>query len=202
MRWLGSGRKPIIDEEDEKFVAQSIEQKATAHGRRKDSVLYLNHRVKKKDLLKLVNYNHAQRNLAPVKSLTAMYNRSRARNVRSRQAKRHLGRGLFCFKNPPKAEDNKTILKHFCLAQKKNAIRTLCSTEPLSKTVLVRSSDDKAYVCPGTSTGMRSARKQKVLQTEDIPKQFKRYDFPESLVNCTPGTFNLMEKVVQDIDGE
>ena len=41
-----------MDENDEIFLAKAIENKATAHGRRKDSVLYLNHRVKKKRFFK------------------------------------------------------------------------------------------------------------------------------------------------------
>ena len=48
LRKRGRGRKVLIDENDEIFLVKAIENKATAHGRRKDSVLYLNHRVKKK----------------------------------------------------------------------------------------------------------------------------------------------------------
>ena len=53
LRALGSGRKEEMDETDENFLLTCIQNKATAHGRRHDSVLYLNHRVKKKDLLNL-----------------------------------------------------------------------------------------------------------------------------------------------------
>ena len=42
-----------MDENYEIFLAKAIENKVTVHGRRKESVLYLNHRVKKKDLLKV-----------------------------------------------------------------------------------------------------------------------------------------------------
>ena len=70
-----------MDENDEIFLAKAIENKATAHGRRKDSVLYLNHRVKKKDFLKLVNYNREKRSLALLKSVTAVYNCSRPKNI-------------------------------------------------------------------------------------------------------------------------
>ena len=52
LRKRGSGRKVLMDENDEIFLAKAIENKATAHGRRKDSVLYLNHRVKKKRFFK------------------------------------------------------------------------------------------------------------------------------------------------------
>ena len=52
LRKRGSARKVLMDENDEIFLAKAIENKATAHGRRKDSVLYLNHRVKKKRFFK------------------------------------------------------------------------------------------------------------------------------------------------------
>ena len=42
LRKQGSGRKTVMDENDEIFLAKAIEDKATAHGRRKDSVFYLN----------------------------------------------------------------------------------------------------------------------------------------------------------------
>ena len=162
-RRLGSGQKPGMDEIDEQFLVQSITKKATAHGRRHDSVMYLNHRVKKSDFLRIVNYSRLQRALQPMRSVTAVYNRLRPKNERSVQAKRHCGLGLFCCKKPPKAEDNSGILTHYCRAQKKN-IRYLCDHFPNKNSTLYRSFDDKAYLCPGTSTGMRNARSQKTYQ--------------------------------------
>ena len=46
MRMSGTGRPLSMDETDEKYILQCIENKATAHGRRNDSAMYLNHRVK------------------------------------------------------------------------------------------------------------------------------------------------------------
>jgi NCAIR mutase (PurE)-related protein len=43
------GRPCLLDSEDEEFLAKSIEDKATYHGRRKDTVMYTNHRVKSRD---------------------------------------------------------------------------------------------------------------------------------------------------------
>ena len=57
MREASSGRSKSLDEEDEKFIQGCIENKATSHGRRHDAVLYMNHRVKKNDFLKLANYS-------------------------------------------------------------------------------------------------------------------------------------------------
>lgn len=41
------GNKSLIDSEDEDFIAKSIEDKATYHGRRHDLVMYTNRGVKK-----------------------------------------------------------------------------------------------------------------------------------------------------------
>ena len=119
------GRPRLVDINDELYVAKCIEEKATAHGRRHDSVLYLNHRVKKKDFLKLVNHNHRLRGLPPIKSAMTIYNRGRAKRLNSRQAKRHIGRSLFCCKKSPKSEGRDNLLTHHCRAYKKNVIRQL-----------------------------------------------------------------------------
>ncbi|CAB4042502.1 Transient receptor potential cation channel subfamily A member 1 [Paramuricea clavata] len=91
--------------DDEEFVAKSIEDKSTNHGRRHDLVMYTNRRVKKRDLLNIANYRLARKNKKMIKSATTVYNRSKPRSLRSIQAKKHTGKGLFCTKNPPKAED-------------------------------------------------------------------------------------------------
>ena len=204
MRKLGSGRKQSMDAIDEKFLVDCIMSKATSHGRRHDSVLYLNHRVKKKDFLNIVNVSRERRNLKPIRSATTAYNRSRPKNIRSLQAKKHKGLGLFCCKKPPKAEENNGLLTHFCRAQKKNVIRSLSKGNENSKKTLYRSFDDKAYICPGTGTGMSSSKSQKVFRPSDdeMARKLPRYDFPVSMVNCTPGTFLFMEKFIEDVDGK
>ena len=42
------------------------------------------------------------------------------------------------------------------------------------------SKDDKAYICPGTSTGMRNARNQTIIQpsNEEIAKNYQSTIFP------------------------
>ena len=47
-RRSGQGRKRVISEDAERFVAKCVEEKVTAHGRRHTSV---NHRVKVRDML-------------------------------------------------------------------------------------------------------------------------------------------------------
>lgn len=62
-----------MDEEDERMLMDCIMEKGTAHGRRHDSVIYLNHRVKKKDFLKIVNVSRKRRELPLIKSATTAY---------------------------------------------------------------------------------------------------------------------------------
>ena len=83
------------------------------HGGRHDTVMYVNQRVKKRDLLNIANYKLLQLGRKLIKSSTTVYNRSRPRNVRSLQAKRHLGNWLFCFEKPPKAEDESNENTHY-----------------------------------------------------------------------------------------
>ena len=55
------GRHCILDSEDEEKLSKAIEDKATYHGRRKDTVMYTNRRVKARDCLNIVNYNLEKR---------------------------------------------------------------------------------------------------------------------------------------------
>ena len=200
-RKAGAGRKRLIDEADERYLERCIAEKATAHGRRHDTVWYLDHRVKGRHFLRLLNHYHEQRNLPLIKSFSAIYNRSRPKNMRSKQAKNHIGMGLFCCKKSPKSEETSTILSHFCLSTKKVTSSKLCKED--GGAVLHRSFDDKAYLCPGTKTGMDSTRHQKVITTtnEDLARKFKKYDFPTSMLSCTPGVFLYMTKSLQENEG-
>ena len=132
LRKSSSGRPMSLDEEDEKFILNCIESKSTAHGRRHDAVMYLHHRVKKADFLKLANYNQLARGLKPIKSATTVYSRGRPKYRNSIQARRHLGLGLFCSKKPPKAESNDNELTHHQRAHKKNILTYLCGPETAS----------------------------------------------------------------------
>jgi hypothetical protein len=93
-----------LDSKDEEFIQKAIEDKNTAHGRRHDAVLYVNHCVKKKDFLSIANYNLFRRDKKLIKSATTVLNRGRPKKVSSRAAKLHIGKGLFCAKKPPKTE--------------------------------------------------------------------------------------------------
>ena len=101
-RRLGAGPRLKLDNDDEEFLLNCIEAKATAHGRRQDTVMYLDHVVKKRDFKEIVNHHRLSLGKEPIKSSTTVYNRSRPRNVRSIQAKRHKGKWLFCCKKTNK----------------------------------------------------------------------------------------------------
>ena len=89
---LGAGRHSEIDSEE----------KSTAHGRCHDQVSYLNHRVKCRDMLNIINHRRYEDGRRLLRSTTTLYNRSKPRNSRSLQSKKHLGKGLWCSKKPPR----------------------------------------------------------------------------------------------------
>ena len=103
-RKLGAGAPKSLDTDDEEFIARCIEETSTAHGRRHDTVLYSNHRVKKRHFLSLANYSLYRKGKKLIKSATTVLNISRPKNIRSRAAKAHCGKSLFCSKKPPKTE--------------------------------------------------------------------------------------------------
>ena len=72
MRKLCAGRHVSLHEEDEEFLLQCIDNKSTAHGRRHDAVMYLNHRVKKNNLLKITNFNRVKSGLPVIRSVTTV----------------------------------------------------------------------------------------------------------------------------------
>ena len=60
-RKIGCGGKILLDDEDERYITNCMEEKATYHGRGKDCVLYTNHHVEKRDLLCIVKKNYMKR---------------------------------------------------------------------------------------------------------------------------------------------
>ena len=192
------GPKPKLDEEDEDFIAKAIEDKSSYHGRRHDTVLYTGQRVKKKNLLSIANYRLAQRGKKLIQSATTVYNRARPRNKRSLQAKRHCGKGLFCWKKPPKGEENTNENTHYQRAHVKNIKRRFWGARNSSarKFCFIRSTDDKAYLRPGTSEGFDKARNLRILTLSDHTKARKlpKYDWPEKMVYVTPGSHRVFTK--------
>jgi hypothetical protein len=192
----GAPRK--LDEEDEEFLAKCVEDKATYHGRRHDLVMYTNRRVKSRDLVNIANKRLKDAGKRLIKSSTTVYNRCKPKNTRSVQASQHIGKGLMCFKKPPKAEDNENENTHYQRAHVKNVKMAMFSEKAgdANKYSLIHSIDDKAYLRPGTSEGFSSARNQKILTLSDASKarQLPKYDWPQKLVYQTPGSHRVMTK--------
>ena len=83
-----------------------IEDEATYHGRCQHAVMYTHKRVKTRDLKESLNHLQSSKGKPLIRSATTIYNRSRPKNIRALQAKRHIGERLFCFKKPSKIEDS------------------------------------------------------------------------------------------------
>lgn len=136
-------------------------------------------------------------------SATTVWNRSQPRNSRSIQAKKHVGKGLFCTAKPPKAEDIENESVHHQRAHVRNIQQFLCADEQCQKFSLIHSMDDKAYVRPGTSEGLEKTRRVKILNlASEGAKQLPKYDWPEKLVYQTPSAHRVMHKQVIDIDSK
>ena len=133
-----------------------------------------------------------------IKSSTTVYNRCKPRNSRSIQAKKHRGKGLFCTKQPPKAEDVNNENTHYQRAHVKNVKKSFFSKNVESSRHLrfMRSIDDKAYLRPGTSEGFLNTRCQKILTVSDFSKarQLPKYDWPQKLMYQTPGSHRIFTK--------
>ena len=126
------------------------------------------------------------RNKKLSKSFTPVYNRARPGNSRSIQAKQHKGKGLFCTKKPPKAEDIDNENTHYQRAHVKNIKMAFYSkkAEHSSNLCFMQSIDDKAYLRPGTSEGFMNARNQRIFIVNDVnrARQLSKYDWPQRLV--------------------
>ena len=148
-RKLG-GQKRLMDELDERHLLRMIETKSVAHGRRGDEVCYTGRRVKSRDFKKIVNMHRRERGLPEIKAVSTIRNRGRAINTNSRQAKHHIGLGLFCSKKAPKAEENDNETTHYLRSFKRNVDRHhYVANKEQSHYVLEVSNDDKAYLQPG-----------------------------------------------------
>ncbi|CAH3023182.1 unnamed protein product [Porites evermanni] len=163
------GRPSLLDSEDEEFVAKCIENKATYHGRRHDTVTYTNKRVKKSDHLDIANYKLLQRRKQAIRSANTVYNRSRPRNIRSLQARRHCGKGLFCFKKRP--------LKQ----------RTMITRIHTYKEATLETS---------SFLGFENSRNVRILTLTDVnrARALPKYDWPEKLVYITPAAHRIFTK--------
>ncbi|VDI55984.1 Hypothetical predicted protein [Mytilus galloprovincialis] len=194
---LGAGPREKLEEDDEEFLLNCMETKATAPWRRHDSVLYLNHTVRKADFKNIVNHYRVSRGKQPIKSSTTVYNRSRPKSIRSSQAKRHRGKWLFSCKKPTKSEEKYRIHTKHQRAHVKRAVIHLCKSD--NKLALIHSMDDKAYLKPEASDGLDKFR---IFQTTDKSKQrlLPKYDFAQAKLNITPSSHRYFLKEIVGMD--
>ena len=165
-RRLGTGANEKVDEACEEFIAKAIESKATYHGRRKETVMFTNRRVKVRDLLNIANYDLEKCGKAPISSAVTAWNRSRPRNKRSIQSAKHKGHALFCTKKPPKTQDQMNESTHYQCAHVRNIKTTFFGSstpDNIRELSFMRSIDDKAYLRPGTSEGFAKTRNSRIL---------------------------------------
>lgn len=80
------------EEKHGKHLLECIEEMSTAHVRCHDNVLYMNHRIKARDMLKIVNNCRKENDLRSLQSITTVPPRGKATRARSIQAKRQKGR--------------------------------------------------------------------------------------------------------------
>lgn len=159
--------------------------------------------MKARDLLGIANHHRRQAGKKAIKSAITVWNRSLARNKRSKQASNHIGKGLFCTSKPPKAEDMDNESTHHQRAHVRNVQQFLCENASDRQYALIHSMDDKAYVRPGTSEGLEKTRKVRIINlTGEGAKQLPKYDWPEKLVYQTPSAHRIMTKKIDDIDGK
>lgn len=186
-RSLGAGRKRELDSEDEEWLLKCIEDKATIHGRRHESVLYTHHRVKTRDLLNIANYRRYKQGKRLLRSVSSVATRAGPTNKRSQQAKRHIGKGLWCSKKPPKTEDHGNECTHHQWKHVKLAKEDFFSATNGDASLCI-SMDDKAYLRPETSEGAKGARQQTILQPSDetLARALPVHDYPEASVYITP----------------
>ena len=203
-RKLGAGRPTEMNDDEEGYLLTCIEEMSTAHGRRHDTVLHMNHRVKACDILKIVNHRRAEKGLQPLQSISTILARGKAKRARSIQAKRHKGRSLFCCKKPPKTKDKQNELTHHQRAHVKNAIFNFCYKSEDRKFSLIKSIDDKAYVRPGTSVGLRDVKKSGIYQPTDsnADRKLPKYDWVNQTVYTTPSTHRIFTKEPRQVDDE
>lgn len=204
-RKLGSGRKRKLDSEAEDFIVRCIEEKGEAHGRRHDSVVYGGKRVKYDDLFDMTNRHLARRNKPLITSKSTVRLLSKPKYIRSRQAKLHHGRALFCTRKPPKddKEDNENTHHQRCQIKLLKHEMFGVDDDFASQAVMI-SMDDKSYMRPDTDIGVKGARKQAILTPADNERSrsLPQHDFSNPKSHITPSSFRFMTKKLDEVTNE
>ena len=107
----------------------------------------------------------------------------------------------FAVKRPRKPKINKTELTHHQRAHVKNEIFNFCYESEGRKFFFIKSIDDKAYVRPGTSVGVRDVTKSGIYQPTDsnAARKLPKYDWVNQQVYTTPSTHRIFIKEPQQV---
>ena len=107
-----------------------------------------------------------------------MLNRARPKCVRSRAAKLHCGKSLFCARKPPKTELHSTISTYHQRAHIRNVKHDMFKPENNNQSLII-SFGDKAYLRPGNDVGARDVKKGVIFDVADPQKhkQLPQHDF-------------------------
>lgn len=158
--------------------------------------MFINRRMRCKDFLRILNKRREEKGKAPLKSTTAVWNRSKPRRLGTVQSSKHLGKGLWSCKKPPKPEDLDNENTHHQRAHIKNMKQFFFSSnvpEAVRNHAIIESRDDHAFLRPGTSVGFQGSRTQKIITPVEAEKQrqLPKYDFPEAKMYCAPGAHRI-----------
>ncbi|XP_070571361.1 uncharacterized protein [Ptychodera flava] len=198
------GRPQAIDTDDEEYIAKSIEDKSTYHGRRTNTIMFTNKRVKCRDLLQVANHRLREKGKKEIKSSTTVWNRSAPVRRGTFASKRHLGKGLFCTRKPQKTEERENECTHHQRAHINNVKRFFFSENTVEnrKYCFCHSIDDKAYLRPGTGEGMDRSRRIKILTSSSNPRRLPIHDWPEKKMYITPSAHRIFTKKGDTVDGK
>ena len=146
----------------------------------------------------------AEKGKALLKSASTVLTRGKPVREKSIAAKRHIGKGLFCTKKPPKTEQQNNETTHHQRAHVKLMKSDMAEAEgnKYGELSMIVSMDDKAYLRPGTDVGAKGSRKQRIYTSTEQPCSLPQHDFSNSKLHTTPSSFRYMKKKLIPIESE
>ena len=140
-----------------------------------------------------------------IKSTETVRSWGAPRNKRYRNAKTHRGKNYWKFgKRVQKVEAEAHVNIHYSRACLKNYTRFAFSnkTKPkVSRYIIRRAADDKAYIRAGTSEGFnRPLRTPLSLTQEDLAFKLPAYDYPKEVGYVSPGVIQILADMEENDD--
>lgn len=153
-------------------------------------------RLHKREMRRIANKYLAAKGLPLIKSTETVRSWGRPRNKSSRQAKQHRGQNLWAFVKSQKKSGQRHVNVHYNRAHIKHYTRLAFgkSSVDLSKYVVCRAMDDKAYVRCGTSEGF-SRPLHRPIQPATTPFEMPSSDYPDTVGYVSPGVILLVNEM-------